>query len=374
MNGSGGLATIEITGYLDSEFTTKAPTPNNPLTLCLSPDTHIDSLAGSAIDAPERQRPSGALEFSATATETLELDFIFDGTGVLPNPLGGAFPAGGVSDQIDEFKDLVYALQGPIHGPCYLELVWGALSFRCRLSKLDLSYTMFAPDGTALRANATAEFVLVSDEPAFTGDWSPTTLDLTHTSVANETPRIGASGLGLGVDIEDEEAIFVDNAGLVIAWPFFRLLFERLDLLDPADDFKVTVSPAGQSRAVHVLQYLVDGSKPGPEAQLMLSQVLCGMPVDDPVDLSIELTEHERSICDELLLVVLAMWSALGSTSADGLREAFLQRDGRLLRTADGWDMSVERGPVDVLLDRIPWSISIVRLPWMEAVVRTEWR
>jgi hypothetical protein len=67
-------------------------------------------------------------------------------------------------------------------------------------------------------------------------------------------------------------------------------------------------------------------------------------------------------------------WGALGSASPDGLREGFLQREGKLEKRADGWRLIVERKTIDVLLDRLPWGVGMVALPWMgEEVVWVEW-
>ncbi|HLO95924.1 MAG TPA: contractile injection system tape measure protein, partial [Burkholderiaceae bacterium] len=69
-----------------------------------------------------------------------------------------------------------------------------------------------------------------------------------------------------------------------------------------------------------------------------------------------------------------------GHTSVAGLREAFLQRQGRLAKDkprADAppaWRLRVEKRGLDVLLDRLPWGFSTVRLPWMEGVLHVEWR
>ena len=82
----------------------------------------------------------------------------------------------------------------------------------------------------------------------------------------------------------------------------------------------------------------------------------------------------------ELLQAVIAHWKAVGHTSVAGLRESFLQREGRLTRdkTPAGdpprWRLRVQTRGFDVLLDRLPWSFQTIRLPWMQGALHVEWR
>lgn len=68
-------------------------------------------------------------------------------------------------------------------------------------------------------------------------------------------------------------------------------------------------------------------------------------------------------------------WGVIGQASPDGLREGFLQRDGKLENKPQGWVLTVERKTIDILLNRLPfgWSISVVRLPWMKDLLKVNW-
>jgi hypothetical protein len=67
-------------------------------------------------------------------------------------------------------------------------------------------------------------------------------------------------------------------------------------------------------------------------------------------------------------------WQSLGNTSIAGLRESFLQREGRLLWNDDAWSLSVSAAAYDMLLDTLPWSLSAIRLGWMKQVLHVQWR
>ncbi|HEU0053299.1 MAG TPA: tail protein X, partial [Longimicrobium sp.] len=82
--------------------------------------------------------------------------------------------------QVEAFKGLVFAYYGQTHSPRFLQLVWGTLFFRCRLSELSISYTLFKPDGTPLRARADATFISYTDEKALAKQAKKSSPDLTH--------------------------------------------------------------------------------------------------------------------------------------------------------------------------------------------------
>ena len=127
------------------------------------------------------------------------------------------------------------------------------------------------------------------------------------------------------------------------------------------------------SRAVHLLQYLVDGRPDRPEPLLVLNKLLCGLPVSAAVERSIEPTDAERETCDTLLRSMIENWPIVRGTSIAGLRETFLQREGKLTFSDAGWRLQVQRKTLDVLVDQIPWSIGVVFYPWMPRALHVTW-
>lgn len=177
-----------------------------------------------------------------------------------------------------------------------------------------------------------------------------------------------------GGEEASQEPIFIDNAGLVLTNPFLPHLFEALGLLTRDERGKPRLrDEAAASRAVHLLQYLVDGRTDAPEPLLALNKVLCGLPIAAPVDRAITLTDDEHDTCDMLLRSILGNWPILSGTSIAGLRETFLQRDGKLTLTDGAWRLQVQRKTLDVLVDQIPWSIGVVFHAWMPGALHVTW-
>ncbi len=118
---------------------------------------------------------SGAtLEFKGIDPQTISFDIHFDATGAV----GGETTA--VQDQIDTFKKVCFDYQDELHEPNYLIVSWGSLVFKSKLTSLDLTYSLFKPDGTPLRAKATVNFQEALDDAEIAKAADPKSPDLTH--------------------------------------------------------------------------------------------------------------------------------------------------------------------------------------------------
>jgi hypothetical protein len=167
------------------------------------------------------------------------------------------------------------------------------------------------------------------------------------------------------------DTLYIANAGMVLAGAYVQRLFGMLGLASN----EAFASPQAAERGVHLLQYLVTGSTDTPEPELVLNKILCGLPLETPVLRGIELTEPERTAVDGLLQAMIAHWKIIGKTSVAGLRESFLQREGRLSFDAqEGWQLQVEPRSFDMLIDHLPWGYSLQKFQWMEMPLHVEWR
>ena len=172
-------------------------------------------------------------------------------------------------------------------------------------------------------------------------------------------------------ELAPSDVIYIANAGLVLAGAYLQRLFTLLNLADN----EAFTSPEAADRAVHLLQYLATGGTGTPEPLLVLNKVLCGLPIGAPVLREFEITPQESQAIDGLLQAMITHWKIIGQTSIAGLRESFLQREGRLrLDAEDGWQLQVEPRSYDMLLDQLPWGYSLQKLPWMKEALHVEWR
>ena len=183
------------------------------------------------------------------------------------------------------------------------------------------------------------------------------------------------SGGGDTIQIEtknriNEDGIFIQNAGLILLHPFLNMFFKNLQLVKE-NDFEDALS---HQKALHLLHYLATGLLTSLEHELVIEKILCAYPLENPVDNKIELTADELNEADTLLVEVILQWEILKGTSVAGLRESFLQRNGKLSTKNNDLHLQVESGAIDVLLDHLPWNLSMIKLPWMNDILRVEWR
>ncbi|HET7899411.1 MAG TPA: contractile injection system tape measure protein, partial [Flavisolibacter sp.] len=166
------------------------------------------------------------------------------------------------------------------------------------------------------------------------------------------------------------QAFFIQNAGLVLLHPFLKLFFERLAYLNETGGWK---SETLQRRSVLLLHYLCSAKSEAAEYELPLCKLLVGYPFAQPVEAKLDLTGKEVSEAEALLQNVIDQWPILKSTSAEGLRNSFLRREGKLSRQDNGWLLQVEQRSFDILLQHLPWGIGVIKNSWMEEMLFTEW-
>lgn len=169
---------------------------------------------------------------------------------------------------------------------------------------------------------------------------------------------------------ERTNGIYLNQAGLVLLHPFLRLYFEDVGLLTE-NAFRHEYA---QQMAIALLHYLATGATDVPEYELVLPKLLCGWPLNEPVMTGLELPDAALAEGENLLQAVINYWEVLKNTSPDGLREGFLQRQGKLTRNdMSDWKLRVEQQSIDILLSRLPWGLSMVKLPWMPEILVVEW-
>jgi hypothetical protein len=168
---------------------------------------------------------------------------------------------------------------------------------------------------------------------------------------------------------QPSDTIYITNAGLILLHPFLPALFGNLKLVEE-NAWKDTAS---KQKAALAMEFLVTGKDETEEFDLVLNKILCGIENDEIVPTAIKLNEETKTECENLLKSVITHWDVLKNTSIDGLREAFMQRNGKLSVVDDGWLMQVEQKSIDVLLNHLPWGIGIIKLPWMNEMLYVEW-
>jgi hypothetical protein len=168
---------------------------------------------------------------------------------------------------------------------------------------------------------------------------------------------------------KNAEELYIENAGLVILWPFLNQFFEKSGLVQEGH----FITDAAMQTSVALLQYLANEDLNPPEYLLALNKLLCGMELDAVFQLETALTETQIDECNYFLSAVIEQAPILNKMSVSGFRGSFLLRQGILSSRDDASLLQVERETFDVVLDRFPWGMDWVKLPWMPTALRVEW-
>lgn len=160
--------------------------PINPETFTKNFKVSVDQQQGHGNEGTE-------IRYRSTAPEELRLDFILDGTNTMEGYSGKTsdYATTPVSDQLQDFLLCCYDMNGPIHRPNFLIVMWGSeVNFRCVLSNVDINYTLFEPDGSPLRAKISATFLHHKSREEILAEARPSSPDLTHYQKVKQGDRL----------------------------------------------------------------------------------------------------------------------------------------------------------------------------------------
>lgn len=144
--------------------------------------------------------------------------------------------------------------------------------------------------------------------------------------------------------------VFINNAGLVLLYPYLPQYFDRTGVMQSG----AFSSEQEQQQAVLLLE--------------------CGMDYNSRLIESIEVKQEDKDITGQMLDAVIANWQMIKNSSHEGFREAWLRREGKLTQQETSWDLTVEQKAYDILLDHLPYTLNQVKLPWMKMPINVQWR
>jgi LysM repeat protein len=165
---------LKIEGFSDPAATGNAL---GSIDAMINPETYSRTYNVNYQPSKEQGAPAGTMIFSGIGQSDLELKLVIDGTGVIPLPTGVT----DVDDYITKFKAVVYDYQGSEHRPNYVRVTWGdGLTFTGICLSFTTAYTLFKPDGTALRATINLKLSESTDYKTKAKEAKKSSPDLTH--------------------------------------------------------------------------------------------------------------------------------------------------------------------------------------------------
>lgn len=162
--------------------------------------------------------------------------------------------------------------------------------------------------------------------------------------------------------------LYVENAGLVLIHPFLKSLFENCKLL--GKDNTINNPEVG----AHLLHYIATGKEQDYENAMAFEKFLCNIPLSQPIERNIFLSEEMKKEAEAMLQAVLSNWDIMKTSSAELLQNEFLQRPAKLTINGDeSPTIIIERKTQDILLDKLNWNLSIIKLAWKKRIIYVNW-
>lgn len=180
----GVLEKLKIMAFKELKDLDKAllAQPAGTFTAYFNPESYSVSYGIEYADEKAANATGNQANFKNTVANTYSFELVVDGTG-----LGGITPANPVilpvKQRVDNFLAVVYDYNGEAHRPHYLKLVWGNLTAKVVLESLDITYNLFAPNGSPLRARLSTSFRDVVSYEMMEAKKRDNSPDLTHTRI-----------------------------------------------------------------------------------------------------------------------------------------------------------------------------------------------
>jgi hypothetical protein len=187
----GQLQKLTIHAFTNSSF--KEEIKDKVFTTLINPENYSLQKKVEYEQTQATGTSANSPKFNRIIAPDLEIQIIFDSTGVLANtPLKdtpnskGEYEILPVTDQIKGFEDVVLTYNGNIHKPNHLMVIWGDLIFKGVLSDISYEYKLFKPDGSPLRATAKVTLKDAKEEDLRAAQENNKSPDLTHVRMVVE--------------------------------------------------------------------------------------------------------------------------------------------------------------------------------------------
>lgn len=180
----GKLEKLKVIAYSDPQFNNKVG--DGEFSTLLNPEKYVYQYKIEQNEQQATGTSAAATKFNKKLPEELQIDFVFDRTGIIPEK---ARTEDGIIDDLELFKKVVLDFNGNQHKPNYVMISWGSLLFKGSLVEMNVEFKLFRPDGTPIRAIAKAKFKGFVEDDLRVAKENKNSPDLTHYRVvrAGET-------------------------------------------------------------------------------------------------------------------------------------------------------------------------------------------
>ena len=182
---SGELKKMQILAFTSAGYEDSKKVADGEFFVAVNPESYAINYE---IEYGEDQAPGTSNKlpkFNKIKPQIIEFTFIFDSTGTLPGTTDEQ-RNNGIKADVDKFQQIVSGYNGESHSPHFLQVIWGVLLFKCVLTNLTITYSLFRPDGSPVRATAKAKFQGLIEDNLRLAEENNSSPDLTHVRIVKE--------------------------------------------------------------------------------------------------------------------------------------------------------------------------------------------
>lgn len=169
--GQGKLQKLLIEAYSDVSF--GEDKKKDSFTVLFNPATYQQKYEVKYVEKKGQGTTGTPQKLGEIKPQDYNFEFLFDGTGA-------SGPKIEVHKKIEEFLKITGKMDGDEHRPNYLKIIWGKLLVKCVLKSAQITYTLFKPDGSPMRAKVAAVFSEAIEETLRVAKEGKNSPDLTH--------------------------------------------------------------------------------------------------------------------------------------------------------------------------------------------------
>lgn len=179
------MATGELKKFLIEAYTSSKydGSPVDSYSVMFNPESYTQKYEIEYQDAQGKGTSGSPQVYGKIKPREYTFELLIDGTGVSSEKKD-------VQKEIDKFLSVTGKHEGDIHRPKYLKISWGTLLSKCVLKSADITFTLFNPDGTPLRAKISAVFSENIEDTLRAATERNASRDLTHYRVTGDGDKL----------------------------------------------------------------------------------------------------------------------------------------------------------------------------------------
>jgi hypothetical protein len=169
---TGKFEKLQIIAYSDAACEQQVGVP---FVAMLNPESYTQETKMEFQAAQGQGTSATPAKFVVKPPEEMSFEILFDNTGIIDGK-----PMDDIAEKLNAFKDFLMRYDGDIHRPRFFKFVWGKSLMKGICSALNITYKLFNPNGTPIRAICKVTLKEAKEDDLRAAEERRRSPDLTH--------------------------------------------------------------------------------------------------------------------------------------------------------------------------------------------------